>query len=316
MVTCGSPLFASHIFSSQNLMSGAGMPGSSQSSPTPAISPCGACKFLRRKCTKTCIFAPHFPPDQGQRFANVHKVFGASNVAKLLQDIPVQNREDAVNSLSYEADARVSDPIYGCVGALFQLQQQVTRLQTDLAMAQAELARVHASSGHISHRGGGGILGALENAAGVGSTSSSTIKPDYSNDSSTMIRPSASFSQGPYDMGSLHPGILQQQQQQHQQHQQLQHSSMGGQGFMGAPRGGPQQMGLHHVGSPGQSGISTVRNITPSMQQQLMDLQQCATQQGSVHTSQQQLQQQQAQLGAPDAVDIQALARAILQGDK
>lgn len=89
------------------------------------VSPCGACKFLRRKCTKACIFAPHFPPDQGQRFANVHKVFGASNVAKLLQDLPVQNREDAVNSISYEADARVNDPIYGCVGALFSLQQQV-----------------------------------------------------------------------------------------------------------------------------------------------------------------------------------------------
>ena len=101
------------------------LPGGSSPSSASQVSPCGACKFLRRKCTKTCIFAPYFPLDHGQRFANVHKVFGASNVAKLLQDLPLQNREDAVNSLSYEADARVSDPIYGCVGALFSLQQQV-----------------------------------------------------------------------------------------------------------------------------------------------------------------------------------------------
>ncbi|CAI0553779.1 unnamed protein product [Linum tenue] len=45
--------------------------------------PCAACKLQRRKCTQECIFAPHFPPDQPQKFANIHKVFGASNVAKL-----------------------------------------------------------------------------------------------------------------------------------------------------------------------------------------------------------------------------------------
>ena len=59
------------------------------------------------------------------RFANVHRVFGASNVGKLLQELPPPSREDAVNSLSYEADARINDPVYGCVGALFALQQQV-----------------------------------------------------------------------------------------------------------------------------------------------------------------------------------------------
>ncbi|KAF9670207.1 hypothetical protein SADUNF_Sadunf13G0044400 [Salix dunnii] len=43
-------------------------------------SPCAACKFVRRKCQTECVFAPYFPPDQPQKFSNVHKVFGASNV--------------------------------------------------------------------------------------------------------------------------------------------------------------------------------------------------------------------------------------------
>ncbi|KHN36206.1 LOB domain-containing protein 36 [Glycine soja] len=30
-------------------------------------SPCAACKFLRRKCTQECVFAPYFPPDNPQR---------------------------------------------------------------------------------------------------------------------------------------------------------------------------------------------------------------------------------------------------------
>ena len=55
----------------------------------------------------------------------MHRVFGASNVGKLLQELPPPTREDAVNSLAYEADARIHDPVYGCVGALFALQQQV-----------------------------------------------------------------------------------------------------------------------------------------------------------------------------------------------
>lgn len=48
-------------------------------------SPCAACKLLRRKCTQGCVFAPYFPPGEPHKFANVHKVFGASNVSKLLQ---------------------------------------------------------------------------------------------------------------------------------------------------------------------------------------------------------------------------------------
>ncbi|KAJ6419933.1 hypothetical protein OIU84_029949 [Salix udensis] len=77
-------------------------------------SPCAACKFLRRKCTQECVFAPYFPPDQPQKFASVHKVFGASNVAKLLNELNAAQREDAVNSLAYEAEERLRDPVYGC----------------------------------------------------------------------------------------------------------------------------------------------------------------------------------------------------------
>lgn len=92
----------------------------------PTNAPCGACKFLRRKCISGCIFAPHFGSDQGAaRFAAVHKVFGASNVSKLLMHIPVNRRHDAVVTISYEAQARLSDPVYGCVSTIIALQQQV-----------------------------------------------------------------------------------------------------------------------------------------------------------------------------------------------
>ncbi|KAM5576448.1 LOB domain-containing protein 36 [Rosa sericea] len=103
-------------------------------------SPCAACKFLRRKCTQECVFAPYFPPDQPQKFANVHKVFGASNVAKILNELSATQREDAVNSLAYEAEARLRDPVYGCVGLISILQQRLKQVQLDLYNARKELA--------------------------------------------------------------------------------------------------------------------------------------------------------------------------------
>ncbi|EEF50399.1 LOB domain-containing protein 18 [Ricinus communis] len=109
--------------------------------------PCGACKFLRRKCVPGCIFAPYFDSEQGAaHFAAVHKVFGASNVSKLLLHIPVHKRLDAVVTICYEAQARLRDPVYGCVAHIFALQQQVVNLQAELSYLQAHLATLELPS--------------------------------------------------------------------------------------------------------------------------------------------------------------------------
>lgn len=72
----------------------------------------------------------------------------------------------------YEANARVRDPVYGCVGAISSLQQQVDVLQTQLALAQAEV--VHMKLSQVS-------------------TSSEQLKavPATSNSSSENLSPSS-----------------------------------------------------------------------------------------------------------------------------
>jgi len=103
--------------------------------------PCGACKFLRRRCVPGCVFAPHFGGggvrEHGAgagagaaQFAAVHKVFGASNVAKMLSRAPVALRRDAASTVCYEAQARIADPVYGCVGTILALQHQVNTRTT------------------------------------------------------------------------------------------------------------------------------------------------------------------------------------------
>ncbi|XP_066364151.1 LOB domain-containing protein 6-like [Miscanthus floridulus] len=109
-------------------------------------SPCAACKFLRRKCHPDCVFAPYFPPDNPQKFVHVHRVFGASNVTKILNELHPYQREDAVNSLAYEADMRLRDPIYGCVGVISILQHRLRLVQQELARASYELSKYQAAA--------------------------------------------------------------------------------------------------------------------------------------------------------------------------
>eukprot|EP01018_Ginkgo_biloba_P019069 Gb_40767 [translate_table: standard] len=103
--------------------------------------PCAACKLLRRRCAQECPFSPYFSPHEPQKFASVHKVFGASNVSKMLMEIPESQRADAANSLVYEANARLRDPVYGCMGAISTLHHQAQSLQAELNAVRAEILR-------------------------------------------------------------------------------------------------------------------------------------------------------------------------------
>lgn len=56
------------------------------SPPIPlVVSPCAACKILRRRCAEKCVLAPYFPPSDPIKFTTAHRVFGASNIIKFLQ---------------------------------------------------------------------------------------------------------------------------------------------------------------------------------------------------------------------------------------
>ncbi|XP_030464229.1 LOB domain-containing protein 15-like isoform X2 [Syzygium oleosum] len=105
------------------------------------ITPCAACKLLRRRCAEECPFSPYFSPHEPQKFAAVHKVFGASNVSKMLTEVAESQRADTANSLVYEANLRLRDPVYGCMGAISALQQQIQTLQAELNAVRNEILR-------------------------------------------------------------------------------------------------------------------------------------------------------------------------------
>ncbi|XP_058068588.1 LOB domain-containing protein 24-like [Magnolia sinica] len=101
---------------------------------------CAACKCLRRRCPEDCVLAPYFPSTKPQRFACVHRIYGASNASKMLQQVPVHLRAQAADSMSIEAHLRIQDPVYGCVRIISQLQHEIYMTQYELAKTQAEMA--------------------------------------------------------------------------------------------------------------------------------------------------------------------------------
>ncbi|KAK9122169.1 hypothetical protein Syun_019786 [Stephania yunnanensis] len=103
--------------------------------------------MLRRRCNDDCLLAPYFPLEEVESFAVVHKVYGASNVIKMLQAVEERNREDAVKSMVYEARGRLRDPVHASAGVVFHLQKQVQDLLEQLELTRA---RTLESKGQIN----------------------------------------------------------------------------------------------------------------------------------------------------------------------
>ncbi|ONK81472.1 uncharacterized protein A4U43_C01F29490 [Asparagus officinalis] len=112
--------------------------------------PCAGCRMLHRKCSYDCMLAPYFPANETEKFAVVHKVFGASNVIKMLQMVDDVWKEDAVKSMVYEAYARIRNPVYGCTFAISYLQKCVEELEEQLKTTQQQILKSQEEIGQLS----------------------------------------------------------------------------------------------------------------------------------------------------------------------
>ncbi|XP_047336058.1 LOB domain-containing protein 2-like [Impatiens glandulifera] len=75
---------------------------------------CASCKHQRKKCTESCVLACFFPVERLREFHAVHKVFGVSNVIKMITRLrDLDDRKRAVESLIWEALCRQRDPVLG-----------------------------------------------------------------------------------------------------------------------------------------------------------------------------------------------------------
>ncbi|KAJ6319427.1 hypothetical protein OIU77_011090 [Salix suchowensis] len=131
---------------------------------TRAHQPCAACRMLRRRCDSNCMLAPYFPGDEAEKFFGVHKVFGASNVIRMIQMVEESKKEDAVKAIIYEATSRLRDPVYGSAGTIFHLQKMVEELKIQVESMRAQVVQLQEQKNQL--------LGILMNVRHLDSTSS------------------------------------------------------------------------------------------------------------------------------------------------
>ncbi|KAK7263092.1 hypothetical protein RJT34_30676 [Clitoria ternatea] len=103
--------------------------------------PCAACKQQRKKCEEDCVFAPYFLAESQQRFAMLPHVYGTSNVGNILKELDVSQREEAMKTLAYQAEAHVRDPVHGCMGFIYNLEEKLEKRKMDVQRAKLELAK-------------------------------------------------------------------------------------------------------------------------------------------------------------------------------
>lgn len=140
-------------------------------------SACASCKHQRKKCTEKCTLAPFFPVERTREFQAVHKVFGVSNVTKIITSLREEDRNVAVDSLVWEALSRQKDPILGPFG-------DYRRVCEELRLYKSQYQHFHqiANQGSIVYKASGtqGIMGWNNN-------SNKIVNPNINNNNNTNI---------------------------------------------------------------------------------------------------------------------------------
>ncbi|KAK9923621.1 hypothetical protein M0R45_032029 [Rubus argutus] len=111
---------------------------------------CAACKYQRRKCAPDCILAPYFPHDRQRQFLNAHKLFGVSNITKIIKHLDHRDKDEAMRTIIFQSDVRSSDPVGGCYRIIQELQRLIdyNKAELDIVLHQLALCRAHAQQQH------------------------------------------------------------------------------------------------------------------------------------------------------------------------
>ncbi|KAE9584685.1 hypothetical protein Lal_00021113 [Lupinus albus] len=113
---------------------------------------CAACKYQRRKCAPDCILAPYFPHDRQRQFLNAHKLFGVSNITKIIKFVEPHEKDQAMRTIIYQSDMRANDPVGGCYRYIQDLHNQIEYHRAELELVLQNLAIFRAQHHQQQHQ--------------------------------------------------------------------------------------------------------------------------------------------------------------------
>ncbi|KAH7682210.1 Lateral organ boundaries LOB domain-containing protein [Dioscorea alata] len=98
---------------------------------------CASCKHQRKRCSKDCTLAPYFPAEKAKQFNAVQKVFGVSNITKMIKEISnPEDRHRTVEALIWEAECRMVDSVLGAYGQYQKVYEKKKKLEEFINTAQ------------------------------------------------------------------------------------------------------------------------------------------------------------------------------------
>uniref|UniRef100_A0A7N1A3N0 LOB domain-containing protein n=1 Tax=Kalanchoe fedtschenkoi TaxID=63787 RepID=A0A7N1A3N0_KALFE len=101
---------------------------------------CAACKYQRRKCEPNCILSPYFPHNRQAQFLNAHKLFGVSNITKIIRNLSPADKDQAMKTIIFQSDVRANDPVGGCYRIIRELQFMIEYYQAELDLVLHQLS--------------------------------------------------------------------------------------------------------------------------------------------------------------------------------
>ncbi|KAJ7970942.1 LOB domain-containing protein 2-like [Quillaja saponaria] len=73
-------------------------------------------------------------------FENAHRLFGVSNIMKILKQVHPEQREEAMKSIIYESNMRARFPVHGCWGIIKQYELQLQQTVEELHFVNTNIA--------------------------------------------------------------------------------------------------------------------------------------------------------------------------------
>ncbi|XP_057976115.1 LOB domain-containing protein 7-like [Malania oleifera] len=133
--------------------------------PQPPPQACAACKHQRRKCVPDCMLAPFFPHYRHQEFLNAHRLFGVSNIIKIIRHMSLPDRRIAMRTIMYQSDARAADPVGGCLQIVHNLHHRIQLATAELRLVLQYLNhfRAQAAAAAAAHNNNEQLVIDVEN---------------------------------------------------------------------------------------------------------------------------------------------------------
>ncbi|PPD83242.1 hypothetical protein GOBAR_DD19832 [Gossypium barbadense] len=81
-----------------------------------------------------------FLHDRQRQFQNAHKLFGVSNITKIIKNFNPPEKDIVMHTMVFQSDTQANDSVSGCYRIIQELPHQIEYSQAELELVLHQLA--------------------------------------------------------------------------------------------------------------------------------------------------------------------------------